>query len=355
MRVAFDASPTISGRTGIARYVTELGAALERDGVELRRFAVGRNAYPVPPRTRHIRVPARVADAAWRSLHRPRLETVIGDFDLVHATGLLTPSTRRPLVVTVHDLAAVRHPDLHPERHVQQQRAQLESLHRADAVVAVSAATAADVADTGFPAERIVVAPLGVSALAPASAPPSALGDGYLLTVGESSPRKGYGVLLGALARAGGEVRLAMAGPPAGDDARLRTLCTDAGLQDRVSFLGPVTEPALAGLYERALALCFPSVSEGFGLPVLEAMAAGVPVIASDLPVLRELAGDAVLYAAGAGEDAWAEAIRTLAADPGLRAHLIEEGRARAATFTWERTAHDTLRGYELALARRPT
>jgi glycosyltransferase involved in cell wall biosynthesis len=352
MRAAFDASPVISGRTGIARYVTELGRALEHRGVELRRFAVGRNAYPVPERTRHIRIPARIVEAAWRTLHRPRLETLIGNVDLVHATGLLTPSTRRPLVVTVHDIAALRHPELHPERHVRQQRAQLESLGRADVVLTVSAATADDLGHAGFASDRIVVAPLGVTPLSQDSRAPEGLPDGYLLTIGESSPRKAYGLLLGALARAGGDVPLVIAGPPAGDDQRLRALAAELRLADRVTFLGPVPDPVLAGLYHGALALCFPSVSEGFGLPVLEAMAAGVPVIASDLPVIRELAGDAILYPGGRDEAAWAEAIEALVGDPQLRRRLSEAGRSRAAMFTWDRTAEGTIRAYELALGR---
>jgi glycosyltransferase involved in cell wall biosynthesis len=349
-RVAFDATPVISGRTGIARYVTELGSALEQRGVDLRRFAVGRNAFPIPPRTHHIRTPARVIETAWRTVHWPRLEQLVGDIDLVHATGLLMPVTGRPLVVTVHDIAAVRYPELHPERHVRQQRAHLDALHHADVVVTVSASTADDLGYTGFPADRIVVAPLGVTPLRESGPIPTGLSDGYLLTVGETSPRKRYGVVLGAIAQLADDTRLAMAGPPAGDDERLRTLVASLDLGGRVSFLGAVSEPTLAGLYQHALALCFPSVSEGFGLPVLEAMAAGVPVIAADIPVIRELAGDAVLYPSAGDAGGWAEAIQALAGDPTLRRTLVEAGRTRTARLTWDRTAERTLAAYDLAL-----
>jgi glycosyltransferase involved in cell wall biosynthesis len=349
LRVAYDITPAISGRTGIARYVNELAAALERQGVELHRFAVGRSTFAPPPGISRSRVPARCLVPWWRAVPWPSAERLARGGDLVHATGLLVPPTRRPLVVTVHDIAAVRHPELHPRRHVRQSQALLRKLERAAAIIAVSQATAADLVDLGVSPDRLVVAPLGVVAL-PDPGPVSGLPARYILTVGETSPRKGYGVIIQALARVGSTVELVMGGPPAGDEERLRALAAELHVTAHVTRLGAVTDAMLAGLYSNALALCFPSVAEGFGLPVLEAMAAGVPVLATDIAPVRELAADAALYLPGDDADAWAEAIEAVAGDPSLRDRMSTKGRERAAVHTWERTAEATLDAYGLAL-----
>jgi glycosyltransferase involved in cell wall biosynthesis len=279
------------------------------------------------------------------------VDRLAGDADIVHATGLLTPPALRPLVVTVHDVAAVRYPKLHPARHVRQQRTQLRALDRAAAILTVSQATADDLVQVGVRPERIVVAPLGLSSLPQAAAGrlTAERKRGYILTVGESSPRKRYDVVLRALTRVDRDLELVMAGPPAADEERLRSLVRALGLGRRVRRLGAVSDAALAGLYRDALALCFPSVAEGFGLPVLEAMAAGLPVVARDIPVARELAGDAAIYLAGDDERVWAEAIEALASDAELRERCSSAGRARAAEFTWDRTAAATLKAYRIA------
>jgi glycosyltransferase involved in cell wall biosynthesis len=352
VRVAYDVTPVISGRTGIARYVTQLGVALEREGVKLRRFAIGRRSFALPPETRHVRVPARVVYAWWRVLPWPRIEQLAGDADVLHATGLLVPPTRRPVVVTVHDIAAVRHPELHPARHVAQQRSQLDGLDRASAIVTVSRATADDLVHLGIAPERVVVAPLGLTPLPkPAAVSGQERPAGrFLLAVGETSARKDYGVILRALPALDRDVGMVLAGPPAGDESRLRSLIAELGLSSRVKRLGAVSDALLAGLYRDAAALCFPSVAEGFGLPVLEAMAAGLPVISRDIPVIRELAGDAAVYVAGADVGAWQDAVDRVLSDSEMRARLVAAGRLRAAEFTWARTATATLAAYRLAL-----
>jgi glycosyltransferase involved in cell wall biosynthesis len=331
--------------------VTQLGAALEIQGVEVRRFAVGRSAFPLPPATRHLPVPARLLMPWWRVVRWPAAERLVGGADVVHATGSPPPATRVPLVVTVHDVAALRHPDLHPARHVQQQREQLATLGRAAAIVTVSGATADDLVQLGIPQERLVVARLGYTPL-PDPAPPAAgtLERGYLLTVGETSPRKGYDVILRALARLGGNTSLVMAGPPAADEQHLRALIAELGLAHRVMRLGAVSDAELSWLYGHATALCFPSISEGFGLPVLEALAAGLPVLASDIAPTRELAGSAAVYVDNHDPDAWAAAIEHAVTDADLRARLEPAARMRAKEFTWEHTAEATSRAYSLAL-----
>ena len=351
-RVGFDLTPVISGATGIARYVTQLEAALRGLDVELRTFAVGRSAFPVPPGTRHVRVPARLMVSWWRLGGRPHIERLTGPVDLVHATGLFVPATRRPLVLTVHDLAALRHAQLLPERHVRQQRAVIRRLPSAAAVLAVSEATARDIVDLGVDPGRVVVTPLGVSPLPEPTPLPEALRPSgpYLLTVGETAPRKGYRVLIRALARVEQDLELVMVGPAGRDEEPLRRLAVELGVEHRLRRLGTVNDGALASLYRGALALCFPSVAEGFGLPVLEALAEGTPALVSDLPVLREVAGSAAVFVEPGSAAQWAEAIEAIASSAQLTDRLNLAGPRRASEFTWERTASATLRAYELAL-----
>jgi glycosyltransferase involved in cell wall biosynthesis len=352
-----DATPVITGQTGMARYVTALSAALERRGVEVRRFAIGRAPIPAPLHVRRVRVPLRVVQRWWRTASWPLAERLIGPADVVHATGLTVPPTRVPLVVTVHDVAAIDHPSLHPPRQVREVGAQVAALGRAAVVVASSQATADRLVARGVDQDRIKVVPLGLTPLPEAEASPAGA-DGrlargsYLLAVGETSPRKGYVTLLRALARrsANGPL-LVIAGPAGGDEPRIRRAIDELQLQDRVVRLGPVKDSILAGLYRGALALCFPSVAEGFGLPVLEALGAGVPVIASDLPVLREIGGDVALFVPVGDEEALARALDAVGSDSRLRGRLAAAGRDRAARFTWDATAEAMVDTYMRVLA----
>ena len=354
LRVAMDATPVITAQTGAARYVTALSAALERRGVEVRRFAIGRAPVPAPPDVRRVRVPLRVVQRWWRAVSWPTAERLAGPADLVHATGLTVPPSRVPLVVTVHDIAALDDPSLHPRRHVHEVAALVGSLGRAAVVVASSQATADRLVARGVDHDRITVVPLGLTPLPdtpPAGADGQLVRGPYLLAVGETTFRKGYVTLLRALARKGVDgPLLVIAGPAGNDEPSIQREIGVLHLEDRVVRLGRVDDSVLAALYRGALALCFPSVAEGFGLPVLEALGAGVPVIASDLPVLREVGGDAPLFFPIGDDEALAKAI-DLVSDRELRRRLAAAGRDRAAAFTWDRTADGTINAYRRALA----
>jgi glycosyltransferase involved in cell wall biosynthesis len=352
--VAFDVTAAINGRTGIARYVTQLGVALERRGTSLRRFAIGRAGFAPPARTRWLPVPARLLRRWWRIAPWPPAELLTGAVDVVHATGLLVPPTRRPLVITVHDLAAIRHPELHPPRHRELVLEVVSMLPRAAAILAVSRATADDLLRLGADPRRVLVSPLGLTPLPPPAAPPpgAPAAGTYLLTVGETSPRKDHALVLRALAQLDPALSLVMAGPPASAEPRLRRLIDELGLASRVVRLQRVGDAELSALYAGALALCFPSVAEGFGLPLVEAMAAGVPVIASDIAVTRELTAGAALLVDGSDVRGWVEAIRTLVSDDHARRELAGAGTARAREFRWEDTAAATEEAYRLALGR---
>jgi glycosyltransferase involved in cell wall biosynthesis len=351
LRVALDVTATITGSTGVARYARQLAAALGGQGVETVPYAIGRPQHPVPSGVRHVAMPLRVVQQMWAWTGRPRAETFAPGVDLVHALDLAPPPSRLPVVATVHDLTALDHPDLHPARRVAQQRAQLRALARASVVISNSHATAASLVAHGIDGDRVVVTHFGRTPLPTYTGPPRR-GNPYLLVVGEVTRRKGHDVLLRAFAAAALDgVDLVVAGPN-GFDADFRDpLVADLGLAGRVSFLGYVDDAMLSSLYADALALCFPSRAEGFGLPILEALGAGLPVVASDLDAFHEFAGEDALYVPPDDPDALAGALRRIVTDDGLRSRLSEAGPARAAPFTWERTAQQTVGAYRLALS----
>src|SRR5205807_67495 len=132
---------------------------------------------------------------------------------------------------------------------------------------------------------------------------------------------------------------------------RLGELAVSLGIADRCVMLGRVSDAVLAGLYRDAVALCFPSLAEGFGLPVLEAMAAGLPVVASDLDVLREVAGDAAMFVPPGDVPMLRSALEQIVDDEPIQRRLADAGRPRAARFSWEATANATITAYHQALA----
>ena len=345
--IALDLTPAITGATGIARYVTELhrhlaGAAPD---VDVRGYAVGRAAHPPPPGVRHVRVPHRIVDAAWRYVRRPSIERVVGSVDSVHASGATLPPSRAPIVAVVHDLAAVDHPELHPRRDAEQLRRYLGELHRAAAVIAVSDATAQRLAGA-VDATRLHVVPQGRAAFPPPVDPPLA-GRPYLLTVGAAVPRKRYDLVVRALAHLDEHVELAMVGPEGSEDGALADLAQHLGLGERVHRVGPVDEAQLAGWYASAAALVAPSVDEGFGLPLVEALTAGVPVVATDIPVHREVTGGgAVLVDLDhdlEGEERLVQALgAVLAGGPEVQ-DALDRGRQHVARYSWEACAAATL------------
>ncbi len=348
MRVALDVTPLTTGSTGVARYVRELWRELGAAGVGTAPFAIGRGRLPAPVGVRHYRVPLRVAHATWARAGIPRAEWLVrGPVDLVHCLDMVPSPTRRPLVMTACDVAAVDRPDLHSPRQTEIQLGQLDGFRRADLVLAISEATATALRQHGVPAERLLVTPLGVSPVARSVVPPP-IGGPYLLAVGELAARKDLPTLIRAFhaARLPAGMKLVLVGPPG-----YRSEETTALVGGTVVATGKVDEPTLAALYAGANGLCFPSLSEGFGLPLLEAMARGVPVAASDIDVLRETAGSAAIYAAAGDVGAWARTLERLVDDETLRSGLASEGRARAAKATWARTAAATINGYERLVA----
>jgi glycosyltransferase involved in cell wall biosynthesis len=332
--VVVDADVLGRERTGDETYVRNLLRLLpELAAGELRLAAVTRHPELVPPGVEPVPLAARSQEArmAW-ALPRllRRLRPALAHFQ--HALPLRCPC---PAIVTVHDLSFEA--SLLPVRdRIVFRLAVPRAARRARRVLTVSERTRRDlVARYGIPAERVVVTPNGVD---PAFGP----GDGarprdYLLFVGAVQERKDPLAAAAAAAEVG--LPLVVAGP-----AKDERLARELGRRG-VDLRGYVPQAELAELYRGAACLLLPSRFEGFGLPVLEAMASGTPVAAADEPALREVAGDAAVYAP---PDRLADAIRTALAERDARAAA---GLERARAFTWEECARRTLAAYRDALA----
>lgn len=358
-RVLLDGGPLLGQRSGIGRYTAALLRELaSRSDIEVmvtaftaRGQAALRAAVPAGVRVRGGPVPARALHTLWRRVSWPPTELLATETDIVHATNfVLPPSTRARGVITVHDLAFLDHPE-----HLAPQQRHLpdllkRSVARAAAVCTPSAAVARQVARRlDIAAERIVVTPLGVdrawlNAVAPDDAQRSALGvpPRYLLFVGTAQPRKGLDVLLEAHASQPDLAPLVLAGP-AGWGPPLRT-------SSRVLTVGYLSEADLRFVVTGALAVVLPSRDEGFGLPALEAMATGTPVVCSDLPALREVVGGLAALVPPGDPAALATALGAVQSTEGDPDGAAAR-RAHAARFTWGACAEATIHAYRAASA----
>lgn len=372
MRIGVDGTPLLGQRTGVGRYVSELLRALPgqldpQDDLRVTAFSVrGRGPLraELPPGagSRHRAVPARLLQAAWARGELPRVGTLAGRVAVFHGTNfVLPPVGRAGGVVTVHDLAYLRHPELVAEASRRYVDLVPRSLARAAVVCVPSGAVAAELAEA-YPAaeDRIVVTPLGVSATwaGAADEPPIAAAPGdrpYVLFIGSLEPRKGLPTVVAALrllqARGRRDLpRLYLAGP-AGWGPPLDT----SGLpDDLVVRTGHLPDDELRTLMAGASALLYPSVYEGFGLPLLEAFALGTPVIATGIPTTLELVGGeddlAALFPVGDAEALapLLESAADSASAPGPRARR----RALARSYSWQRTAALTAQAYRRAAGR---
>ncbi len=302
----------------------------------------------------HLPLERRVLYEAWHGLRQPKVERATGPVDVVHGTAVAVPPSRAPLVMTINDLAfladstqATRHGNRFFRRGTELAR------RHAQLVLVPSEATAQECRDVGFDPDRLRVVPYGVRPGAATDADVARLRSAYgldrpyVLFVGTIEPRKNLAAVVGGLVGlADREIDLVLVGPAGWNEdlaARLAPL-DDARL--RVRRVGFVPAADLPALYAGALAFCYPSLREGFGLPVLEAMANGAPVVTSLGTATEEVAGPAALLVDPRDHEAVGEALTRLIDDPALAEDLRQRGRARAATFTWEATAAATAAAY---------
>jgi glycosyltransferase involved in cell wall biosynthesis len=338
---------------GTGRYAREVAAALvdaAPPGAEVtmwvawhREATAARIAGAMGPR--RLPLPARPLALAWQRGLGPAPQGA----DLVHApTPLFPPRRGRPLVVTVHDAVPWTHPETLTPRGVRWHRTMIERAGReADAVVVPTRAVADELArHVAFRSLPVVVGEGVSAALVP---PPDAvaraarlgLPDGdYVVSLATIEPRKGLDVLLRALAEpAAPDVPLLVVGQPGWGSVDVAELADGLGIGGRVRLLGRLPDDDLAVVLSRAAVLVAPSRAEGFGLPVLEAMAAGVPVVSSDAPALAEVGGGATVTVPVGDSAALADALAQVVGSPQDRARLSTAGRRRAADFSWAATA----------------
>jgi len=362
----------VPGGTAVAA-VRTAEALAARDDVDLVGLTARHDGPPtgdgpvVPPEVplATSRLPRAILYESWHRLSRPRVEGLVGEVDLVHASGGAVPATHRPLVATVHDLAWRRHPEVATARGRRLFEAWLADARRAEMVACPSEATRLELAEAGFEEERLHVVPLGVGGgrVLPAEDRDAARAgvaarlrrhrvDGpFVLWVGTVEPRKNLPGLVEAMDRipGGGAVPLVLVGP-GGWEADARRIAGPLG--DRAVLVGSVSEAERDAWLEAATVLCLPSLHEGFGLPVLEAMAVGTPVVTSAGTATEEVAGGAALVADPTDPGAIGEALGAVLADDGLADRLTAAGLDRAARFTWAATAEAKVAVYREAVTR---
>ncbi len=373
MRIAFDGTTLTPGRTGVGYYTEHLLQHLAREvaltGDELvviSNLPIDTEA-PLPPGVRvydRHRFPVR---AVWMQACAPRALADI-EPDVVHFTnGMMPVLCETASVVTVHDMSLRLYPRFHPLRRLVINRPlQRLAIARADAIVTVSHSTRRDLLRLhGAAPDRVSVVH---EAASPAFRPVTdaaalarvrtryALPDRFVLYLGTVEPRKNLGRLLEAMARAraaGMPHALVCAGPYGWLSNDLAATIDRLGLASVVHFTGYVRFEDLPALYSLCEVFAFPSIYEGFGLPVVEALACGAPVLTSSTSSLAEIAADAALTVDPLSVDALTAALVRLTSDGPLRVALRAAGPARAASFSWAQAARDVLAVYRTAVAAR--
>lgn len=357
MRVLLDGTPLLGQRSGIGHYTAALVDQLAvRSDVDLTVTAFTargqlalRRTVPAATRVRGGPLPARALRSWWRRHDWPPTEMIVADSDLVHAPNFVLPPTRHARgVVTVHDLAFLDRPQDLPPRERDLPDLVRHSVARAAVVCTPSTAVAGQVEHRlDVDPDRIVVTPLGVGPEWTAAAPLNGvrraelrLPRRYLLFVGTAQPRKGLDVLLAAYAAQPGLPPLVLAGP-----AGWGTPPPDSARVHRVGYLD---DAELRSVVAGAVALVLPSRDEGFGLPVLEAMATGVPVVCSNVPALREVSNGLATLVPPGDVAALAAALATVD-DAGADPAGAATRRAHAARYTWQACAEATVAAYRRA------
>ena len=337
MRVLLDTTYARRGPSGTGVYIEHVAAALRAEGIDIVEVADERRRPPAGGGVGSARNLAH--DAWWTQVGLPERARAARAAVIHHPLPAHALRAPCPQVVTLHDLAFERLPDCFaPAFRRWASLTHRQAARAADVVVCVSQTTRRDaMARWGLDGARIVVAPHGPGQAPPPAAPPAV--PRHFLYIGDDEPRKNLSVLLAAHGRywaavGAGALELVLAGraqPPAQPGVR----CAPT--------------PDLGALLGDAAALVHPALHEGFGLTALEAMHAGVPVIAARSPGLSETCAEAPLYVDPDDAEGLAHALARVAADPALRVALAAAGRERAAAFSWQTSARAHIEAYTLA------
>jgi glycosyltransferase involved in cell wall biosynthesis len=368
MRILVDYRPALRARTGVGEYIhTLVGAYTAAHHDEVTLFTSSWRDRPSPSTARDLharvvdrRVPVSVLNYLWHRLEWPPVEMLAGDADVVHAAHpLMIPARRAAQVVTIHDLFFLTSPErTHAEIRRDYAALAPDHAHRADAVITSTVHTKTLLIERlGVASERVYVCAPGAPSWRTLGREPNVPHDGYVLFLGTLEPRKNLDVLLDAYALlANGSrsaPRLVIAGGTSPDAQRWLARIASAPLRDRVVYKGYIAHDEREALYAGARALVLPSLDEGFGLPVLEAMSAGVPVVVSTRGSLPEVAGTAGVLLDPHDVSAWADTLERLGGDSQWATDLACAGLERARAFTWEQSAAQVRLAYVDAVRRR--
>jgi glycosyltransferase involved in cell wall biosynthesis len=366
VRIVIDYRPALRARTGVGEYIHQVVRSLsEVGGDAITAFSSSWKDRPPPDLARELhgvrvvdrRFPVRALNLAWHRLQWPPVETLTGDeYDVAHSPHpLLLPSRSAAQVVTIHDVHFLAHPE-RTSREVRRDYPVLarRHAHRADGIIVPSRFTASEVQRAfDIPAAKIAVCLEGAPHWKTAPAP--ADDSGYVLFLGTLDGRKNIGGLLraygGLLAQSTTRPKLIIAGGSGPEAATWLRQIDEPPLAGHVEYRGYIPDDQREALFKGAQLFVLPSFEEGFGLPALEAMAAGVPVVASNRGSLPEVVGDAGLLVDPDEPAALAHAIDRVITDPGLRSTLSRRGLDRANEFTWAHTARAVRSAYEDAIS----
>ena len=366
MRILVDYRPALRARTGVGEYIHRLVAAYaatRRDEVVVftsswkDRPDAGL-AHELGVRVVDRQVPVAVLNYLWHRAEWPPVEMLTGAIDVVHAAHpLLIPSRTAAQVVTIHDLFFLDHPE-RVRAEIARDYPELAPVHarRADAVITSSQTTQRLITERlGVPAERVYLCPPGAPAWKMLGDSPRVPPDGYILLLGTLEARKNVGVILDAFTRLArsSSARLVIAGGATADAAAWLARAAQPPLAGRVEYVGYVADDRREALFAGARALVLPSLDEGFGLTALEAMSAGVPVLASNRGSLPEVVGTGGQLLDPNDTDAWTSAIDRVTTDDAWARDLACAGLERARTFTWNAAAEQLGRAYHEAFERR--
>ncbi len=353
MRILLDYRPALRQRTGVGAYVHETATALVATAPPGESLVLFSSSYKdrldpaAVPGTGTIdrRIPVRLLNYVWHRLEWPSIEQVTGEtFDVAQSSHpLLMPSRSAARVVTIYDLDFLDHPE-RTDREIRRDYRALVASHveRADRVIVISKHTATAVETRlGVPSGRISLCVPGAPSWPPRASEPQS--GGCILFVGSLEPRKNLDVLLDAyerlLHRQPNTPPLILAGRSTPESTALVARAREPVFRGRVELPGYVDEPTKRALFDRALVFVLPSHAEGFGLPAVEAMTAGVPVVAANRGALPEVLGPAARLVDPEDPEQLAEVLSELLADAQMRHRLAEAGLRRARAFSWTDTA----------------
>ena len=362
LTVAFDAGPLHGPATGIARATAGMRQALEAfDDLQLVPYVSSFRATLEPDEVR-LPLPARPALELWGRVGRPRVDRRLRGASLVHGTNYVVPPTRIPRLVSVYDCWALENPRLvHPDVRAAM-RVLRRSIDDGAFVHASSHATAERLRDL-VPGCDVTVIHLGditasVATSTEGAVIPESLSTGapFVLAIGTRERRKNLPTLVRSFAEVAArqpDVQLVLAGGPGDDDTIIDEALNrlDTGTRSRIHLLGRVAEPTAKWLLENSSVLAYPSLDEGFGFPLLEAMAHRTPIVASRVGSIPEVVGSAAVLVEARDTEAWAAAIIGVLTDSSLVTRLMTEGDARRREFTWDKTGRLLLDLYRRVVA----